>query len=145
MLVTYFVESGDNEMEQSILDLLSETWQALKDGNASGKQARTYLDRCINGLIGFGTSARTDDELRDVLGEYLPALDRLAMQLPGEAADAPFYRSIAAIIRGDYQNYLAETERFYVAKSAEAPDWLNWPAADQYVVSIVSGEVLPVK
>lgn len=124
-------------MEQSILDPLSEITQALRDGKACGEQIYNYLDRCINNLLHF--NAKTESELWDVLHEYLPAFEQLVALLPGDAVDAPYYRSIAAIIRGDYQDYLADTEHFYAAKSAETPDWLNWFAADKYFVSIVSG------
>lgn len=40
------------------------------------------------------------------------------------------------------ESYLMETERFYAAKSAEDPGWLDWFAADRYFVSIVA--YLPV-
>lgn len=128
--------------EQSVLDLLSEILQVLKDGNVSGEQARAHLDRCIDSLIGFGYTAGTVNELRDVLNEYLPALDRLAALLPADAVDTPFYRSIVALIRSNYPDYLAETERFYATQSAAEPGWLDWTAANKYVVSIITG--LPV-
>ena len=127
-------------MGKSILDPLSEITQALGDIEANNGQARTYLAKCIDDLL--HTEAKSDDELRDVLHEYLPAFDRLISFLPEDDTDTPYYRSIAAIIRGDYQGYLTETERFYAAKSAEVPSWLDWFAADQYFVSILVG--LPV-
>lgn len=127
-------------MGKSILDPLSEITQALGDIEANDGQARTYLAKCIDNLL--HTEAKLDDELRDVLHEYLPVFDRLISFLPEDDTDTPYYRSIAAIIRGDYQGYLTETERFYAAKSAEGPDWLDWLAAAQYFVSIVAG--LPV-
>lgn len=119
---------------------LSDISQALQDGLVNTESAHTYLAKCIDNLL--HTEAASGDELRDILHQYLPVFDQLVTHLPCDAVDAPYYRSIAAIIRGDYQAYLAETERFYAAKSTETPDWLDWPAADQYIVSIVSG--LPV-
>lgn len=127
-------------MGKSILDPLSEITQALGDIEANDGQARTYLAKCIDNLL--HTEAKSDDELRDVLHEYLPVFGRLISFLPEDDTDTPYYRSIAAIIRGDYQGYLTETERFYAAKSAEVPSWLDWFAADQYFVSILVG--LPV-
>ena len=126
-------------MGQSFLDPLSEITQALGDIEANDGQARTYLAKCIDDLL--HTEAKSDDELRDVLHEYLPVFGRLISFLPEDDTDTPYYRSIAAIIRGD-QGYLTETERFYAAKSAEVPSWLDWFAADQYFVSILVG--LPV-
>ena len=127
-------------MAQSILDDLSEINQALGDMGPGDGRARPYLDRCVDGLL--NVQAATEGELRDVLGACLPVLNRLAALLPDGDADAPFYRSIGAIIRGDYRSYLAETERFYAAKSAEDPGWLDWFTADRYFVSIVA--CLPV-
>lgn len=127
-------------MGQSTLDPLSEITRALGDMAADDGQARIYLTKCIDHLL--HTEARSDDELREVLHKYLPVFDRLISFLPEDNADTPYYRSIASIIRGDYQDYLSETERFYAAKRAEVPDWLDWFTADQYVVSIVTG--LPV-
>ena len=127
-------------MAQSILDDLSEINQALGDMGPGDGRARPYLDRCADGLL--NVQAATEGELRDVLGACLPVLNRLAALLPDGDADAPFYRSIGAIIRGDYRSYLAETERFYAAKSAEDPGWLDWFTADRYFVSIVA--CLPV-
>lgn len=127
-------------MGQSILDPLSEITRALGDIEANDEQARTYLAKCIDNLLHI--EAKSDDELQNVLHEYLPVFDRLISSLSEDDSDTPYYRSIAAIIRGDYQGYLTETERFYTAKNAEDPDWLNWFAAAQYFVSIVAG--LPV-
>lgn len=127
-------------MAQPILDSLSEITHALESLGPGDERARTYLDRCVDGLL--RVQAGTDDELRNVLHAYLPVLDRLAALLPSDYADAPFYRSIAALVRGDYQGYLTETKRFYATKSAETPDWLDWLMADQYFVSIVA--CLPV-
>lgn len=123
-------------MTRSILDDLSEINQALEDMSTGDGRARTYLDRCIDGLL--NVQAATDGELRDVLNACLPVLDKLIPLLPTADADAPFYRSVTAIIRGDYQEYLAETERFYAAKSENSPDWLDWSAANRYFVSIVA-------
>ena len=123
-------------MAQSILDDLSEINQALGDMGPGDGRARPYLDRCVDGLL--NVQAATEGELRDVLGACLPVLNRLAALLPDGDADAPFYRSIGAIIRGDYRSYLAETERFYAAKSAEDPGWLDWFTANHYFVSIVA-------
>lgn len=127
-------------MGQSILDPLSEITQELGDMVANDGRTRTYLAKCIDNLLHI--EANSDDEIRDVLYKYLPVFDQLISFLPEDDTDTPYYRSIAAIIRGDYQGYLTETERFYAAKSAEDPDWLDWLAAAQYFVSIVAG--LPV-
>ncbi len=127
-------------MEQLIFNPLSEITQALRDGKADGKQTGTYLARCIDNLLHI--EAETDSELQDVLHEYLSVIDQLILLLPDTDVDLPYYRSIAAIIRSDYQGYLMETERFYVEKSAEIPDWLDYSAAGQYFVSIVTS--LPV-
>ena len=127
-------------MEFPILDPLLKITQALKEGKADGKQASIYLAECIDNLLHI--EAKTDNEMQDVLHEYLPVFDQLVSLLPNTDVDLPYYRSIAAIIRGDYKGYLMETERFYVIKSVAAPNWLNWFAADQYFVSILVG--LPV-
>ncbi len=121
-------------MEQSIPEPLSEIIQALKNGKVRAKQAHTYLTKCIDYLLHF--TFNTESEAQDVLHEYLPVFDQLISLLPDDDADTAYYRSIAAIIRGNYQGYLMESEHFYAAKSAEAPDWLNWIMADQYFVSI---------
>lgn len=122
-------------MEQSIFNSLSEITQALKDGGVCGKQTSAYLERCVNDLLYL--EADTDSEIESALHEYLPVFDRLISLLPNGDAEVPYYRSIVAIIRGDYQEYLEETEHFYAAMSAKNPDWLDWPAAMQYFVSIL--------
>lgn len=127
-------------MEQSILGSLSEITQALKENRVRGKQANTYLERCIDDLLCL--EADTDREIENVLWEYLPVFDRLISLLPNGDLGTSYYRSIVAIIRGNYQDYLDETERFYAAKSTENPAWLDWPTALQYFVSILRG--LPI-
>lgn len=127
-------------MKQSILDPLLKITQALREGKVSGKQAGVYLNECIDNLLHI--EATIDNETQDVLCEYLPVFDQLVSLLPSTDVDLPYYRSIAAIIRGDYQGYLMGTERFYAAKSIAAPNWLDCFAASQYFVSIVTG--LPV-
>lgn len=127
-------------MEKSILDPLLKITQTLREGKASSKQANIYLTECIDNLLHI--EAKTDNELQDVLREYLPVFDQLVSLLPSTDVDLPYYRSIAAIIRGDYQGYLMETERFYAVKSVAVPNWLDWFTADQYFVAILTG--LPV-
>ena len=106
-------------MEKSILDPLLKITQTLREGKASSKQANIYLTECIDNLLHI--EAKTDNELQDVLREYLPVFDQLVSLLPSTDVDLPYYRSIAAIIRGDYQGYLMETERFYAVKSVAVP------------------------
>lgn len=123
-------------MEQLILDLLLEITQALGEEKVHGKQASIYLDKCIDNLQNL--EAGTESEVQDVLHEYLSVFNQLISLVPSDNVDIPYYRSIAAIIRGDYQDYLIETKRFYAAKSAKAPDWLDWFTADQYFLSILN-------
>ncbi|SFG94957.1 DEAD/DEAH box helicase family protein [Enterocloster clostridioformis] len=127
-------------MERSVFELLSKITQALDNGEIDGKQAPDYLAKCIDSLLNLGPVA--ENEVQNVLHEYLPVFDQLIALLPEDDAEAAYYRSVTAIIRGDYQDYLDETEKFYTAKSAKSPRWLDWPAAAQYFVSVV--ERLPV-
>lgn len=123
-------------MERSIRDQLSEITQALDAGAVKGRQADDYLVQCVDGLL------RLEDEPEEILRACLPVFDRLIALLPKGNIDAPYYRSVAALIRGDHREYLAQTEQFYAARSARSSRWLDWFNADRYFVSILA--TLPV-
>lgn len=127
-------------MSQSTSTQLSEIIQALRAGNMQRKSVHTYLAQCVDNLLHLGAMA--ESEVQDVLREYLSVLDQLIALLPSNDIEAIYSRSITALIRGDYQGYLDETEKFYAAKSAENPRWLDWFIADQRFVAIL--EYLPV-
>ncbi len=114
--------------------------QALRAGNIQDKLVHTYLAQCKDDLLNLKTE--TESEAQDIIKEYLPVLDQLIARLPSSDIEAAYYRSVTALIRGDYQGYLDETEKFYAGKSAGNPRWLDWFAAEQRFTVIF--EYLPV-
>ncbi|WP_304973818.1 hypothetical protein [uncultured Alistipes sp.] len=134
-------------MEHPIYSALSEITQELGDMRPGDKRAHTDIAFCVRRLLSW--DARTDDERRNVLQACLPVLDQLAAMLPDGDTETPFYRSIAMLIRGDYQGYLAETERFCAAERAEDIRLNGEPTEnpgfyDAYRYFILIGLKLPV-
>lgn len=127
-------------MASSTSNRVTEILQALNAGNVDSKTTHTYLDQCIDDLLYLETAS--ENETREALLEYLPLFDRLIALLPADDIAISFFRSVTAFIRGNYQDYLSETEQFYAAKSAVTPDWLDWVAAEDHFVEIL--DCLPI-
>jgi len=134
------IEGEEAGMAQIRSNRFVEIQQALRVDNIQGEMVHTYLAQCIDDLLHLG--AMTDSEVQDTLHQYLPIFDQLIALLPSSDIEAAYYRSITALIRGNYQSYLDESEKFYAGKSAESSRWLDWFAADQRFVAIL--ECLPV-
>lgn len=122
-------------MPQLRVEPIDEIRRELDKGVSGSKQAYLLLEKCIDGL--FNCDTNDDTQLRDAIMEYLPILDRLTAKLPDGDADKHYYYSVIALVRGNYSEYLKETECFYAAESNESPDWLNCHAAGQYFVSVI--------
>lgn len=123
-------------MENTTDSLLSEIEMALSSEKVTDETAGNYLDRCLDYLLTFGH--RITNETKETVQKHLLVMEKLIGFLDADSNLIPYYRSILAFVKGDFELYLTETKKFFQMKS-EKPDWLDWYNAQLYFIEITDG------
>lgn len=121
-------------MENTADTLLPEIKAALLSKKMNDEEANSYLNQCLDYLLTFGHEIT--GEKRETVRQYVSVMENLVAYLESDSNLIPYYRSILAFIKGNFDVYRKETEKFFQKKRKE-PDWLDWWQAQICFVEIV--------
>ncbi len=123
-------------MDAAGQSLLQEIDKILSEKTVSSSQARECFYEAIDFLLSLGKEITS--ESRRIICSYFPIMEELAGYIFRDDPSHIYARSVLAYIKGDFREYLKDTEQYFQA-NREKRNRLDWYQAKISVLDILEG------